>query len=118
MPSRRHPCCQPNARPQDQMLAHLLAAEDLLTALATSSGLTYPEKDAVAALRVVNGFLFEMAVGLASGAPIGAREVLEPYRWALMKLIEFNGLLPDEAQRLPTQWLASLGSPKRKSGGK
>ncbi|BCP51749.1 hypothetical protein K32_03660 [Kaistia sp. 32K] len=114
----KHTYCRANSRPQDQITAHLVAAHDLLTDLATSSGLTYPEKDAVAALRVVNGFLFEAAVAMASGAPIGASGVLEPHRWALMKLIEFNSLLPEEAQTLPAQWLASLGASKPTKGSK
>jgi hypothetical protein len=117
MPSAYHAGCATAARPQDQITAHLLAAEDLLTALATSTGLTYPEKDAVAALRVINGFLFEAAVAMASGTPIGASEVLEQHRWAIMKLIAFNRLLPEEAQTLPERWFKELGAPKRKTRG-
>lgn len=118
MPSSHRSCCRANARPQDQIAAHIVAAEDLLTAMATSAGLTYPEKDAVGALRKVNGFIFEAAVAMASGFPIGHGEVLEPYRRALMKLIEFNRLLPEEAQTLPAQWLASLSPSKPTKGSK
>lgn len=86
--------------------------------MATSAGLTYPEKDAVAALRSVIGFVFEAALAMASGLPIGHPAVLEPHRWALMKLIEFNRLLPEEAQTLPAQWLASLDASKPTKGSK
>jgi hypothetical protein len=118
MKSSYHSCCRHRARPQDQITAHILAADDLLKDLTVSSRLAFPEKDAVAALRVVNSFVFDAAVAMASGFPIGSPEVLEPHRWALMKLIEFNRLLPEDAQKLPEQWLASLVTPKRNVGGK
>jgi hypothetical protein len=92
-------------------LTHLIAADDALRSALRNSGIPRPNTDAVEALRTSADFLYQAAFALIASASLDDGEVVDPYRFALAKLIEFAALLPPEAQTVPCRWFGTLAHP-------
>lgn len=91
----------------------LIAADDAYYGAAVASGLTAETHTALACLRAADDFLQQAAMSAATGAGIASQEVLEPFRWAVMKIVEFNAMLPEGVRGD----LSSDCFKKRKGGG-
>lgn len=89
-------------------LHHLIAADDALLGAASEVSLGGGQTDALNALRTSADFLYQVAFALIGSASLDDGEVLEPYRFALAKLIEFAAMLPPEAQTVPCKWFGTL----------
>lgn len=76
-------------------LEMLIAADDAYYGTAAANGLTPDAMTALSCLRAADDFLIQAAMSAATGAGIASPEVLEPFRWAVMKIIEVNAMLPE-----------------------
>ncbi|KRA96526.1 hypothetical protein ASD83_15585 [Devosia sp. Root685] len=92
-------------------LHHLIAADDALRSALHGSGIPRPNTDAVEALRSSADFLYQAAFALIASAALDDGGVLNLYRFALAKLIEFAALLPSEAQTVPVRYFGTLAHP-------
>ncbi len=73
----------------------LIAADDAYYGAAVATGLTAETHAALACLRAADDFLQQATMSVATGAGTSSQEVLEPFRWAVMKIVEFNAMLPE-----------------------
>ncbi|WEK03282.1 MAG: hypothetical protein P0Y65_13905 [Candidatus Devosia phytovorans] len=89
-------------------LHHLIAADDALLGAACEVALGRCQTNALNALRTSADFLYQIAFALIGSASLNNSEVLEPYRFALAKLIEFAAMLPSDAQTVPCKWFGTL----------
>lgn len=74
----------------------LIAADAAFFEAAIGHGLDIEVRNAVTALRHAEDFLQQAAMALATGSGLSSPDVLTPFRWAVMKVVEFNAALPDE----------------------
>lgn len=77
-------------------MAVLIAADEAFFEAATAYGLTTEAKSAMTALRHAGDFLQQAAMALATGDGLASTEVVTPFRWAVMKLVEVNMALPEK----------------------
>ncbi|BBD38222.1 hypothetical protein Amn_31020 [Aminobacter sp. Y103A] len=74
----------------------LIAADAAFFEAASAHGLDIEVRNAVTALRHAEDFLQQAAMALATGSGLASPDVLTPFRWAVMKVVEFNAVLPEE----------------------
>jgi len=80
----------------DQPIADLIAREDALLDAAELHKVSPEGMAAFDALRTVAGWTDLMSEGIAKGLPFDSDEMVMTFRWAVMKMVEFNELLPAE----------------------
>lgn len=74
----------------------LIAADDAFFGAAIAHGLNIELRNAVTTLRHAEDFLQQAAMALATGSGLASPDVMTPFRWAVMKVVEFNAVLPEE----------------------
>lgn len=80
----------------DQTLEALIAREDALNAAAAAHGLDVTALNALATLQDAVGFLDLLSEGIAKGLPFDCPEAAASFQWSVMKLAEFNAMLPED----------------------
>jgi len=80
----------------DQPIADLFARENALWDLAEHHKVSPEGMAALDALWGIAGWTDMLSVDIAKGRPFDSEEVVMYFRWAVMKMIEFNELLPEE----------------------
>lgn len=80
----------------NQTLDALIAREDALNAAADAHGLDMEALNALATIRDAVGFLDLLSEGIAKGLPFDCPEAATSFRWSVMKLVEFNEMLPEQ----------------------
>src|SRR5690606_25201639 len=82
--------------PIDQPLAAQIARENALWDMAEHHKVSPEGMAALDAQWVIAGWTDMLSVDIAKGRPFDSAEVVRYFRWAVMKMIEFNELLPEE----------------------
>ena len=80
----------------NQTLDSLIAREDALNAAAAAHGLDVTALNALATIRDAVGFLDLLSEGIAKGLPFDCPETAASFQWSVMKLAEFNAMLPED----------------------
>lgn len=72
-----------------------IAASDAVKATADRSGPSIETRNVMVEALTVADFAFEVARAIAQGRPLDAPEVADHFRWAVMKMVELNELMPE-----------------------
>lgn len=76
-------------------LADFVAREDAIADAADRAGVTGETLNSMYAMRHAADFLEHASELIAAGRKIGGPAVMQWFRWAVMKVIEANGALPE-----------------------
>ena len=76
-------------------MADLIMVGEAWEAALAASGVGEDERAAVSTLRHAAEFLLQAAEEIVNGTPVVGADVQDPFRWGVMKVVEFNGTLPE-----------------------
>lgn len=88
-------------------LDHWVAASDALKGAAMEATLPNPTYDLVTDLRHAGELLFQSAFAVVEAGSEADAAALEPYRWALMKVLEVATAMPGDGIELLAKGVAA-----------